>query len=297
MTIFRILLMSAVAFAMQAQPPKSASTVIQVGRLIDVRAGRVLNQQSILIENDRIREIGATVHAPAGAKVIDLSNATVLPGLIDNHTHLLLNGDITASDYDDQLLKQSIAYRVIGATAAARTALMNGFTTMRDLETEGAMYADVDVKTAIQRGVIPGPRMFVATRAMAPTGVYPFLGYSWDLKVPEGVQILDGPDNIRRAVREQVKYGADWIKYYSDPRYFMKDGALHSWVNFTDEEAKALVAETHRIGHKVAAHAMGREGIDPALRPAGDTIEHGAGLDDELMNRMIHRRAYCSPPT
>ena len=295
MTIFRILLMSAVALAMQAQPPKSSSTVIQAGRLIDVRAGRVLNQQRILIENYRIREIGTTVHAPAGAKVIDLSNATVLPGLIDNHTHLLLNGDITASDYDDQLLKQSIAYRAISATAAARTALMNGFTTMRDLETEGAMYADVDIKTAIQRGVIPGPRMFVATRAMAPTGMYPLLGYSWELKVPEGVQIVDGPDNIRRAVREQVKYGADWIKYYSDRRYFMKDGALHSWVNFTDEEAKALVEETHRIGHKVAAHAMGREGIDAALRAGVDTIEHGDGLDDELMDRMIQRNVYWCP--
>jgi imidazolonepropionase-like amidohydrolase len=295
MIIFRILLVSTVAFAVQAQTTKSSSTVIQAGRLIDVRAGRVLTQQNILIENDRIREIGATVHAPAGAKVIDLSNSTVLPGLIDNHTHVLLNGDITASDYDDQLLKQSIAYRAIGATAAARIALMNGFTTMRDLETEGAMYADVDIKTAIQRGVIPGPRMFVATRAMAPTGMYPLLGYSWELKVPEGVQIVDGPDNIRRAVREQVKYGADWIKYYSDRRYFMKDGALHSWVNFTDEEAKALVDETHRIGHKVAAHAMGREGIDSALRAGVDTIEHGDGLDDELMDRMIQRGVYWCP--
>jgi imidazolonepropionase-like amidohydrolase len=295
MTIFRILLVSTVVFGAQAQTTKSSSTIIQAGRLIDVRAGRVLNQQSILIENDRIREIGATVHAPAGAKVIDLSNSTVLPGLIDNHTHVLLNGDITASDYDDQLLKQSIAYRAIGATAAARIALMNGFTTMRDLETEGAMYADVDIKTAIQRGVIPGPRMFVATRAMAPTGMYPLLGYSWELKVPEGVQIVDGPDNIRRAVREQVKYGADWIKYYSDRRYFMKDGALHSWVNFTDEEAKALVDETHRIGHKVAAHAMGREGIDSALRAGVDTIEHGDGLDDELMDRMIQRGVYWCP--
>jgi len=295
MTIARVLLMAAIVIAATAQPPKISSTVIQAGRLIDVRAGRVLNQQSILIENDRIREIGASVHAPPGAKIIDLSNATVLPGLIDNHTHLLLNGDITASDYDDQLLKQSIAYRAIGATAAARTALMNGFTTMRDLETEGAMYADVDIKTAIQKGVIPGPRMFVATRAMAPTGMYPLLGYSWELKVPEGVQIVDGPDNIRRAVREQVKYGADWIKYYSDRRYFMKDGALHSMVNFTDEEAKALVDETHRIGHKVAAHAMGREGIDSALRAGVDTIEHGDGLDDELMDRMIQRGVYWCP--
>src|SRR5216684_8761698 len=297
MTIFRILLMSAVAFAMQAQPPKSSSTVIQAGRLIDVRAGRVLNQQSILIENDRIREIGTTVHAPAGAKVIDLSNATVLPGLIDNHTHVLLNGDITASDYDDQLLKQSIAYRAISATAAARTALMNGFTTMRDLETEGAMYADVDIKTAIQRGVIPGPRMFVATRAMAPTGMYPLLGYSWELKVPEGVQIVDGPDNIRRAVREQVKYGADWIKYYSDRRYYWdeKKARLASWVNFTDAEAKALVDEAHRIGRKVAAHAIGWDGIDAALRAGVDTIEHGDGLTDDLIDRMVKQDVFWCP--
>ena len=101
---------------------------------------------------------------------------------------------------------------------------MNGFTVMRDLETEGAMYADVDVKTAINRGVIPGPRMFVSTRAFSATGMYPLSGYSWELKMPEGVQIVDGPDNIRRAVREQVKYGADWIKFYVDRRYFMKDG-------------------------------------------------------------------------
>src|SRR6266851_5414732 len=203
--------------------------LIKAGRLIDVRSGKTLAGQSILIEGDRIRQVGANLTAPAGARVIDLSAATVLPGLIDNHTHILLQGDITAADYDEQLLKQSIAYRTIRATVAARTALMNGFTTLRDLETEGAMYADVDVKTAINRGVIPGPRLFVATRAFAPTGTYPLLGYSWELRMPEGVQVVDGPDNIRRAVREQVKYGADWIKYYSDRKYFLKDGALHSW--------------------------------------------------------------------
>src|SRR5450759_1201424 len=140
-----------------------------------------------------------------------------------------LQGDITAEDYDAQLLKDSIPYRTIRATVAARTALMNGFTTIRDLETEGAMYADVDVKKAIVNDVIPGPRMFVATRSFAPTGMYPLLGYSWELRVREGVQVVDGPDNIRRAVREQMKYGADWIKYYSDRKYFLKDGAVHSW--------------------------------------------------------------------
>ena len=271
------------------------TTVIQAGRLIDTRNGRVLTGQTIVIEKDRITQVGPNITPPAGAKLIDLSASTVLPGLIDNHTHILLQGDVTAEDYDLQLLKESIPYRTIRATVAAKTALMNGFTTLRDLETEGAMYADVDVKTAIDRGIIPGPRLYVVTRALAPTGTYPLLGYSWELKLPEGVQIVDGADNVRRAVREQVKYGADWIKYYSDRRYFIKDGALHSWVNFTDEEAKALVDESHRLGRKVAAHAMGREGILSALNAGVDTIEHGDGLDEELIDLMVRRGVYWCP--
>src|SRR5438552_14472585 len=121
------------------------------------------------------------------------------------------------------------------------------------------------------------------------------MGYSWELKVPEGVQFVDGADNIRRAVREQVKFGADWIKYYSDRKYYIKDGALRSWINFTDEEAHALVDESHRLGRKVAAHAMGRDGIDSALRAGVDTIEHGDGLDESLMDRMIQRGVYWCP--
>jgi imidazolonepropionase-like amidohydrolase len=268
---------------------------IKAGRLIDVRSGQALTGQAILIVGDRIRDVGGNVKPPDGARLIDLGAYTVLPGLIDNHTHILLQGDITAADYDQQLLKESIPYRTIRATVAARTALMNGFTTMRDLETEGAMYADVDVKTAIHRGVIPGPRLFVATRAFAPTGTYPLLGYSWELRMPEGVQIVDGADNIRRAVREQVKYGADWIKYYSDRAYFLRDGALHSLVNFTAEEAQAMVNETHRLGRKVAAHAMGREGIESALIAGVDTIEHGDGLDDEMIDLMVRRGVYWCP--
>jgi imidazolonepropionase-like amidohydrolase len=284
--------------ALAAAPPQTRSTgmtVVKAGRLVDTRAGRVLANQTIVIEGDTIRQVGANIAAPAGARVIDLGKYTVTPGLIDNHTHVLLQGDITAQDYDDQLLKESIPYRTIRAVAAARASLMNGFTTLRDLETEGAMYADVDLKTAIARGVVPGPRMWVATRALTPTGMYPLLGYSWELRVPHGTQVVDGVDEIRKAVREQIQYGADWIKYYSDRAYFMKDGALHSRVNFTDEEARTLVEETHRLGHKVAAHAMGREGIDAALRAGVDTIEHGDGLDEELMDTMIRRNVYWCP--
>lgn len=282
-----------------AQEAVKNAVLIKAARLIDVRAGRVLNDQGILVEGDRIKEVGAyqavSSHAPPGTRVIDLGGATVLPGLIDCHTHILLQGDITSEDYDEQLLKESIAFRTIRATVAVRASLMNGFTALRDLETEGAMYADVDVKRAINLGYIDGPRMFVSTRALSATGMYPLQGYSWELRVPEGVQIVDGPDNIRRAVREQVKYGADWIKYYSDRRYYMKDGALHSWVNFTPEESHALVDEAHRLGRKVASHAMGREGIESALKAGVDTIEHGYGLDDEMMDLMIQRGVFWCP--
>ncbi len=280
--------------AKKEAPPKRVA--IRAGRLIDGKSDSAIQNAVIVIEGDKIVSVTAGGAPPSGVEMIDLSKATVMPGFADVHTHVVLNGDITAEDYDAQLLKESIPYRAILAARNAKIALDHGFTSIRDLETEGAMYADVDVKMAIANGEVPGPRMQVATRAMAPTGMYPLLGYSWELKLPTGVEYVDGVEGARKAVREQIMYGADWIKYYSDRKYhFESDGVLHSMVNFTDEEAKAIVDETHRLGKKVAAHCIGSDGIAAALRAGVDTVEHGDGLTDAEIDEIAQRGIYWVP--
>jgi imidazolonepropionase-like amidohydrolase len=284
---------------LHAQKPPGASSkpiAIRAGHLIDGKTDAPVSNVLIVVEDGKIASVTPGGVAPAGVQFVDLSHATVLPGFVDAHTHILLQGDITDQDYEAQLLKQSIPYRAILAARNAQIALSHGFTALRDLETEGAMYADADVKKAINTGEIPGPHMQVATRAMAPTGMYPLLGYSWELKVPTGVQYVDGVEEARKAVREQVMHGADWIKYYSDHGYFYApDGVLHSHVNFTDEEAKAIVDEAHRIGKKVAAHAIGNDGIAAALKAGADTIEHGDGLAEPQMEEMVRRGIFWVP--
>src|SRR3989442_1204068 len=287
----------------QAPPPAQTAPplLIKAGRLIDGRSDAPQSGVAILVEGDRIKAVGPVAQLQGQAKtarVVDLSSMTLLPGFIDAHTHLLLQGDPTAQSYNEQLLYQSTPYRAILAARNARLTLEHGFTAIRDLETEGAMYADVDVKRAVSRGEVPGPRIFASTRAMAPTGMYPIVSDNWELELPHGVQPVDGVDNARLAVREQVAHGADWIKYYSDRRYYFgpaPDSVLHSWVNFTDDEARAIVDEAHRLGRHVAAHAIGSDGIAAALRAGVNTIEHGDGMTDSLAGVLAAKGVYWVP--
>jgi len=295
------LALSATLSAQTPRPGQPEAILIKAGRLIDGRSDAPQPSVGILVEGERIKTVGALAQVQGqskAARVVDLSQLVVLPGLIDTHTHLLLQGDPTAESYEQQLLQQSTAYRAILGARNARIALEHGFTALRDLETEGAMYADVDIKRAVTNAEIPGPRIFAATRAMAPTGMYPIVSANWELELPHGVQPVDGVDQARLAVREQVAHGADWIKYYSDRRYYFgppPDSVLHSWVNFTDEEAKAIVDEAHRLGRRVAAHAIGSDGIAAALRAGVNTIEHGDGFTDSLLDVAAARGVYWVP--
>ena len=276
----------------------SQTVAIKCGKLIDGKSDKPLENVIILVEGNRIKEVGRNVEVPDKSTFIDLSNATVLPGLIDSHTHVLLQGDVTAEDYDVQLLKQSIPYRTLRATVSCRTALMNGFTTIRDLESEGAMYADVDLKKAINNGIIDGPRMFVATRAISTTGHYSLSNrdYSWELQVPKGVQEITGADEARRAVREQISYGADWVKIYADGAYYRApDGSFHGRPNFSLEEINAIGDEARLNRRKLAAHAVTRDGIIYAINAGANSIEHGFGMDDECIRLIVQKGVYWCP--
>ena len=277
---------------------EEGSLAIRCGALIDGKSDTVRKNVTLVIRGEHIVSMhdGADASVPAAAQTVDLSAETCLPGLIDTHTHVLLQGDITADDYDKQLLKQSQAYRTILGTQSARKALSYGFTTIRDLETEGAGYADVDIKRAIVDGVVPGPRMVVVTRALDVTGAYPLQGYAPEVSVPHGVQIVDGPYAARQAVREQLSYGADWIKVYSDRSYVLRDdGVLDDIPTFTLEELAAIVDEAHRQRHKVASHAIALHGVHNSVEAGVDSIEHGDYIADEDMRAMIRKGIWYVP--
>ena len=280
-------------------PVLKPMTVIRAGVLIDGESGTARPNQVIVIRGNIIADVSdaASARLPAGADVIDLSRATVLPGLIDAHTHIFLQGEEPSEGgYDVQLLKQPLAFRAARATVSVRRALEEGFTTLRDMETEGAGYGDIGIKEAIEGGYIPGPRLFVSTRALSTTGGYPLEGYAPEIEVPKGVQVVDGPVQARKAAREQLDHGADWIKVYMTHRSWVgKNGELASQPTLTVEELRAIVDETHGWGRKVACHAYSGEGLQRALDGGCDSIEHGLALTDANLSQMVKQGTWLCP--
>src|SRR6184192_1575635 len=273
-------------------------TVIRAGTLIDGVSEAPRKNQLIFVRGERLEKVAdGSAAIPAGTKVIDLSSATVLPGLIDAHTHIFLWGEKPAKGgYDANILKAGIALRAARATFACRRALEQGFTTLRDVETEGAGYGDVEIKEAIAEGTIPGPRLFVSTRAISSTGGYNLEGYAPELEMPKGAQIIDGPVEARKAAREQLDHGADWLKVYMTHRSWVdKQGNLVSQPTLTVEELKAIVDEAHGWGKKVACHAYNGVGLQRALDGGCDSIEHGLEMTDAQIAQMVRQGTWLCP--
>jgi imidazolonepropionase-like amidohydrolase len=289
------------AIPARGQAPATANSpliVIRAGSLIDGQAEAAKKNRLIFVRGGRIEKIAEGAAAiPPDAKVIDLSGATVLPGLIDSHTHIFLFGEDPAQGgYDANILKAGIALRAARATYAARRALEQGFTTLRDVETEGAGYGDVEIKQAIEEGTIPGPRLFCSTRGISSTGGYNLEGYAPELTMPKGVQIIDGPVEARKAAREQLDHGADWIKVYMTHRSWLdREGHLVSQPTLTLEELKAIVDETHGWGKKVACHAYNGIGLQRALDGGCDSIEHGLEMTDAQIEQMARQGTWYCP--
>jgi imidazolonepropionase-like amidohydrolase len=284
----------------QATPTSAtpALTVIKAGVLIDGETETPRKNQLIFVRGERIEKVAdSSASIPAGTKVIDLSGATVLPGLIDAHTHIFLWGENPdKGGYDANILKAGIALRAARATFACRRALEQGFTTLRDVETEGAGYGDVEIKQAIEEGTIPGPRLFVATRAISSTGGYNLEGYAPELEMPKGAQIVDGPVEARKAAREQLDHGADWLKVYMTHRSWVDQrGNLVSQPTLTVEELKAIVDEAHGWGKKVACHAYNGIGLQRALDGGCDSIEHGLEISDAQIAQMARQGTWYCP--
>jgi imidazolonepropionase-like amidohydrolase len=267
------------------------SIAIRAGRLF-IGTDKLATNHVVLIKGDRITEIGPVekVKIPAGSEIVDLSHSTVLPGLIDTHTHVFGNGP----DYENQILHESYQYRTLTALANAQKDLMAGFTTLRDLKSVGAMYSDVDLRNAIDRGVVSGPRMQVATRGLQTTGGFLMRGYAAD--VPAALEVVDSPWAARQAVREQVAHDADLIKVYAAYDYhFTSDGKLVVLPTFTAEEVNAIVDEAHKKGRKVSCHAFGGEGLRNCLNAGVDSLEHGVVLEDTDIQMMVRKGIYLVP--
>ena len=295
------ILLTLSAIATRAQSPATNAnqlTVIRAGTLLDGTSDSPRKNQLIFVRGNRIEKVSdSSALIPSDATVIDLSSATVLPGMIDSHTHIFLWGEDPAKGgYDDNILKAGIALRAARATFACRRALEQGFTTIRDLETEGAGYGDIEIKQAVEEGTIPGPRIFGATRAISTTGGYNLEGYAPELDMPKGAQLIDGPVEARKAARQQLEHGADWIKVYMTHRSWVdREGKLVSQPTLTVEELRAIVDEAHGWQKKVACHAYNGIGLQRALDGGCDSIEHGLEMTDAQISQMAKQGTWYCP--
>src|SRR5438445_6436000 len=279
----------------QSTPPKPSETIylLKPTHVFDGESAQLQDSWVVLVRGEKIEAVGPTneVEAPADAKVIELPGMTLMPGLTEAHSHILLH-PYSETVWNDQVAREPLSLRVARATNHLRSELMAGFTTIRDLGTEGAGYADVGLKQAVQQGIIPGPRMLVATRAIVATGSYGPKGYAPEWTVPQGAEEADGTDSLTRVVREQIGKGADWVKVYADYRWGA-GGAAHA--TFTLEELKLAVEVAKSAGIPVSAHATSTEGARRAILAGVETIEHGDGLTPELFRLMKERGTALCP--
>ena len=279
----------------QSTAPKPPDTVylLKPARVFDGESAQPHDGWVVLVRGEKIEAVGPAsgIKAPADAKVIELPGLTLMPGLIEAHSHILLH-PYTETVWNDQVAHEALSLRVARATNHLRSELLAGFTTLRDLGTEGAGYADVGLKQAVQQGIIPGPRLLVATRAIVATGSYAPKGYAPEWTVPQGAEEADGVDSLTRVVRDQIGKGADWIKVYADYRWGA-GGAAHA--TFTLEELKLAVEVAKSAGIPVSAHATSTEGMRRAILAGVETIEHGDGGTPEIFRLMKERGTALCP--
>jgi imidazolonepropionase-like amidohydrolase len=289
------LLMSLTGITLPTTAQGTQTTVVKCGRLINPVDGAVTQNAIIIVRGDRIEQVGAGLAIPTGAKLIDLSAYTVLPGLIDSHTHILLQPEDERGA--PPVITKSQAFRTVQGVAAAKRDLEAGFTTMRDLDSEGAGFADIAIRDGINGGIIPGPRLLVSTYALTITGGHMNnAGLNPDIQIPEPATLTDSRDAMISEIRREVKYGADWIKLYATGTLRHVDPVtLESLSQVSLEDVKAVVAEAARWRRDVAAHAYGGEGAKNAIRGGVRSIEHGMLMDDETLKLLVEHGTFWCP--
>jgi imidazolonepropionase-like amidohydrolase len=268
-------------------------TYIKAGKLFDGKSNTLTDNVSILIQGKTIVQVGKDLPVPASANVLDLSDRTIMPGLIDAHTHIVLH----AGDYDAQIMRETPEYRAIYATLNAKKTLESGVTTIRDLGNEGAGFADIALRDAIAKGLVPGPRIVAAIRPVTATGGYRLVGYSPYNTLPPISSAADGPAEVRKEVRRLIESGADVIKIYMESyeKRQLRNDLLTGALNYSQEELNALTEEVHRSGARVAAHTYSDEAARMAIIAGVDSIEHGLYLKEETFNLMAQKGIYYVP--